>query len=162
MTTGSPVLRMSTITQSAATELAANAVAAAAGESQAVSVAVCDAEGTLKAFARMDGAPRMSVEVAQDKAYTAIGFGLSGDGWADLLAQDEPLRNGAASVDRLVPFGGSYPITHAGAVIGAIGVSGGHHSQDMRVAEEALRASSLSATGLEATVDAADGEGAEQ
>ena len=37
-------------------------------------IAVCDSDGTLKAFRRMDGAPLLSVQIAQDKAYTTIGF----------------------------------------------------------------------------------------
>jgi uncharacterized protein GlcG (DUF336 family) len=38
----------------------------------------------------------------------------------------------------LVIFGGGYPITIDGAVVGAIGVSGGHDSQDQEVAEAGL------------------------
>ena len=34
-----------------------------------------DDSGVLKAFSRMDGAALLSVQVAQDKAYTAVGFG---------------------------------------------------------------------------------------
>jgi uncharacterized protein GlcG (DUF336 family) len=35
-------------------------------------IAVCDESGVLKAFSRMDGAARLSVQIAQDKAYTAV------------------------------------------------------------------------------------------
>ena len=35
-------------------------------------------------------------------------------------------------------FGGSYPITVDGRVVGGIGVSGGHGTQDMEVAQAAL------------------------
>jgi uncharacterized protein GlcG (DUF336 family) len=38
-------------------------------------IAVVDESGVLKAFSRMDGAALLAVQVAQDKAYTAIGFG---------------------------------------------------------------------------------------
>ncbi len=38
-------------------------------------IAICDEDGALKAFRRMDGAPLLSVQIAQDKAYTAISFG---------------------------------------------------------------------------------------
>ena len=40
-------------------------------------VAILDDGGNLKAFSRMDGAPILSIEIAQNKAYTAL-FGLSG------------------------------------------------------------------------------------
>jgi len=39
-------------------------------------VAILDDGGNLKAFSRMDGAPILSIEMAQNKAYTAL-FGVS-------------------------------------------------------------------------------------
>jgi uncharacterized protein GlcG (DUF336 family) len=104
-------------------------------------IAVVDDSGVLKAFSRMDGAPLLSVQVAQDKAYTAVGFGLSTDGWHDFVKDDPPLAMGAATgIDRLVVFGGGYPIKVGDAVVGGIGVSGGHYSQDMEVAQAGLSA----------------------
>jgi uncharacterized protein GlcG (DUF336 family) len=41
---------------------------------------------------------------------------------------------------RLVVFGGGYPIRENGEMIGAIGLSGGHYSQDMECAKAALAA----------------------
>src|SRR5437763_1309242 len=54
-----------------------------------MSIAVCDEDGTLKAFRRMDGAPLLSVQVAQDKAYTAISFGgMASHEWFDFVKND--------------------------------------------------------------------------
>ncbi len=39
--------------------------------------------------------------------------------------------------DRLIVFGGGYAIKSGGAIIGRIGVSGGHYSEDMQIAEAA-------------------------
>lgn len=104
-------------------------------------IAVVDESGILKAFSRMDGAALLSVQIAQDKAYTAVGFGMSTDGWYDFIKDDPPLAAGApAGIDRLVVFGGGYPIVIDGHVVGAVGVSGGHYSQDMEVAQAALTA----------------------
>jgi uncharacterized protein GlcG (DUF336 family) len=104
-------------------------------------IAVVDDSGVLKAFSRMDGAALLSVQIAQDKAYTAVGFGLATDAWHDFIKDDPPLAMGAtAGIDRLVVFGGGYPIKLGGAVIGGIGVSGGHYSQDMEVAQAGLSA----------------------
>jgi uncharacterized protein GlcG (DUF336 family) len=104
-------------------------------------IAVVDESGVLKAFSRMDGAALLSVQVAQDKAYTAIGFGMPTHGWHDFIKDDPPLALGAPSgIDRLVIFGGGYPITIGGKVVGGIGVSGGHYSQDQEVAEAGLAA----------------------
>ena len=104
-------------------------------------IAVVDDSGVLKAFSRMDGAALLSVQIAQDKAYTAAGFGMATDAWHDFVKDDAPLAMGAApGIDRLIVFGGGYPIKIGDAVVGAIGVSGGHYSQDMEVARAGLSA----------------------
>ena len=104
-------------------------------------IAIVDESGVLKALSRMDGAALLSVQVAQDKAYTAAGFGLSTDQWHDFIKNDPPLAAGAtAGISRLVIFGGGYPIKVGDQVVGAIGVSGGHYSQDMEVARAGLAA----------------------
>ena len=125
------------------TELAHQMVAAAEKKAQEIGVpmviAICDESGVLKAFSRMDGAALLSVQVAQDKAYTSIGFGMSTDKWYDFIKNDPPLAAGAPSgIDRLIVFGGGYPITKDGQIIGGIGVSGGHYTQDMEVAQAGL------------------------
>lgn len=125
------------------TELAHQMVAAAEKKAQEIGVpmviAICDESGVLKAFSRMDGAALLSVQIAQDKAYTSIGFGMSTDKWHDFIKDDPPLAAGAPSgIDRLIVFGGGYPITKDGQIIGGIGVSGGHYTQDMEVAQAGL------------------------
>ena len=102
-------------------------------------IAVVDDSGVLKAFSRMDGAALVSVQIAQDKAYTSVGFGLSTDGWHEFIKDDPPLAMGAApGIDRLIVFGGGYPIRVGDTVVGGIGVSGGHYTQDMDVAKAGL------------------------
>ncbi|KAB1910180.1 heme-binding protein [Micromonospora tulbaghiae] len=129
------------VTIDAAQRILAAAVAKAEQMALPCVIAVVDESGVLKAFARMDGAALLSVQVAQDKAYTAAGFGMPTDGWYDFIKDDAPLATGApAGIDRLVVFGGGYPITADGAVIGGIGVSGGHYTQDMEVARAGLDA----------------------
>jgi uncharacterized protein GlcG (DUF336 family) len=104
-------------------------------------IAICDESGVLKALSRMDGAALLSVQVAQDKAYTAVGFGMSSDAWYPFIKDDPPLAAGAVGgIDRLVIFGGGYLIKLGEQTIGAIGVSGGHYSQDMEVAQAGLAA----------------------
>src|SRR5262245_49129425 len=128
---------------SVSTESAHGIIAAAEAKAREIGVpmvvAVCDESGVLKAFSRMDGAALLSVQVAQDKAYTAVGFGMPTDGWFDFIKDDGPLSAGAtAGIDRLVVFGGGYPIDIDGTRVGAIGVSGSHWSQDMEVAQAGL------------------------
>jgi uncharacterized protein GlcG (DUF336 family) len=119
--------------------LAAEAKAKEMGKSMCI--AVCDEDGTLKAFRRMDGAPLLSVQIAQDKAYTAISFGgMATHEWYDFIKGDPPLLHGIIKTERLVVFGGGYAIKADGAIVGGIGVSGGHYSEDMEIAQAGLAA----------------------
>ena len=131
--------------QSVTSEAAHQVIAAAEGKAFEIGtpmvIAIVDESGVLKALSRMDGAALLSVQVAQDKAYTAAGFGLATDQWHDFIKNDPPLAAGAtAGISRLVIFGGGYPIKVGDQVVGAIGVSGGHYSQDMEVARAGLAA----------------------
>jgi uncharacterized protein GlcG (DUF336 family) len=129
--------------QSVTTEAAHQVIAAAERKALEIGtpmvIAVVDESGVLKTLSRMDGAALLSVQVAQDKAYTAAGFGLSTDQWHDFIKNDPPLAAGATDgISRLVVFGGGYPIKVGDQVVGGIGVSGGHYSQDMEVAQAGL------------------------
>ena len=131
--------------QSVTSEAAHQVIAAAERKALEIGtpmvIAIVDESGVLKALSRMDGAALLSVQVAQDKAYTAAGFGLATDQWHDFIKNDPPLAAGAtAGISRLVIFGGGYPIKVGDQVVGAIGVSGGHYSQDMQVAQAGLAA----------------------
>lgn len=103
-------------------------------------IAICDEAGELKAFRRMDGAAQLSVSISQDKAYTAISFSMATHEWFDFIKDDPPLYQGIVNTPRLVVFGGGYPIKEGDNMIGGIGVSGGHYSQDQEVALAGLAA----------------------
>jgi len=132
--------------QKASITLAAAARIVAAAEAKAremkipMCIAIVDSDGTLKAFSRMDGAALLSVQIAQDKAYTAIAFGLATHEWFDFIKEDKPLLHGIVKTDRLIVFGGGYPMKVDGGVVGGIGVSGGHYTHDMEVAQAGLAA----------------------
>ncbi|MCL4553508.1 MAG: heme-binding protein, partial [Candidatus Marsarchaeota archaeon] len=53
---------------------------------------------------------------------------------------DPPLHTVIVHTPRLVVFGGGYPIVVDGKIIGGIGCSGGHYSQDMVCAQAGLEA----------------------
>jgi len=132
-------VNVATITLDAAHRVIAAAEAKATEMGVPMCIAIADPGGNLKAFSRMDGAALLSTQIAQDKAYTAVGFGMPTHGWHDFIKDDAPLADGAPTgIDRLVIFGGGYPITMGGTVVGAIGVSGGHYSQDQEAAEAGL------------------------
>jgi uncharacterized protein GlcG (DUF336 family) len=128
------------ITIEAASRMIGAAEAKAREMGRPMCIAVVDADGTLKAFSRMDGAPLLAVQIAQDKAYTAVSFGMSTDDWYEFVKNDPPLLHGIIKTDRLVVFGGGYPITTDAGMIGGIGVSGGHYTHDMEVAQAGLAA----------------------
>lgn len=132
-----------TITTDAADRLIAAAAKSAAEIGVPMVIAITDESGTLKAFRRMDGAPLLSVELARDKAYTAVSFGIPTHSWFDFVKNDPPLLHGIVKTPRLIVFGGGYPIKDGGEVVGGIGVSGGHYEQDMVVAKAALAALGL-------------------
>ena len=82
----------------------------------------------------------LNVQIAQDKAYTAISFGIATHQWFEFIKNDPPLLHGIVNSPRLIVFGGGYPVKIDGQVVGGIGVSGGHYKEDMECAEAALKA----------------------
>jgi uncharacterized protein GlcG (DUF336 family) len=135
---------MTIIKHSIDAETAEKAVAAAAKKATELNlkmcIAVADESGDLKAFARMDGAPKLSIQISQDKAYTAASYSIPTHAWFDFIKDDPPLLHGITHTPRLIVFGGGFPIMLKGEMVGAIGVSGGHYSQDMDCARAALEA----------------------
>jgi uncharacterized protein GlcG (DUF336 family) len=125
-------------------QMAENAIEAAAEKAAELKLKMCiaisDESGDLKAFVRMDGAPKLSVQIAQDKAYTAASYSLPTHVWYDFIKDDPPLLHGIVHTPRLTIFGGGFPIVLKGEMIGAIGISGGHYNQDMACARAALAA----------------------
>lgn len=100
-----------------------------------INVSVCDTGGHQIAFARMDGAALLSESIAADKAYSVIAFlGLPTSAWDEVLKSDAVLREGLVHRERLVIFGGGLPVVVGGAIVGAVGVSGGSVDQDEEVA----------------------------
>ncbi|HWP63083.1 MAG TPA: heme-binding protein, partial [Candidatus Binatia bacterium] len=115
-------LLVPTISLAAAERAVRAAVERATELGVAVVVAVADAAGELKAYARMDGAPLLSVRIAQDKAWTAAAFGLPTDAWWGLVKDEPPLLHGIVKTDRLIIFAGGLPLVVEGRVVGGIGV----------------------------------------
>ena len=86
-------------------------------------VVILDDGGNLKAFGRMDGAPIPTIEMAQNKAYTAL-FGVSTQDFFNFIQKDPSLLAGVPALSRMAAWGGGFPIKVNGEVVGAIGVSG--------------------------------------
>jgi uncharacterized protein GlcG (DUF336 family) len=103
-----------------------------------IATAIVDESGNLKCFARMDGASLLASQIAQQKAWTAISFGIPTDQWYENIKSDPPLLTGIPHVPSLIVFGGGYPLRLGEELVGGIGVSGGHYSDDMKCAQAAL------------------------
>src|SRR6202051_2882456 len=101
-------------------------------------VAILDDGGNLKAFSRMDGAPILSIEMALNKAYTAL-FGVSTQEFFNFIQGDQSLLAGIPTLSRVAAWGGGFPIKVNGEVVGAIGLSGAPAVQnDVDCAKAAL------------------------
>lgn len=111
------------------------AVAKAQDIKQPVNIAVVDEGANLVAFIRMDGAFLASIDIAQRKAYTAMALQMDTDRIGPLTQPGAPLYGLEHSSGGLVSFGGGKLLRNAkGALVGAVGVSGGSVEQDEAIA----------------------------
>ncbi len=112
---------------SISSELAQKMVDAAVAKARELgvteNVAILDDGGNLKAFRRMDGASIPTIEIAQNKAYTAL-FGISTQDFFNFIQGDPALLAGIPTLARVAAWGGGFPIKVNGEIVGAIGVSG--------------------------------------
>jgi len=98
-------------------------------------IAIVDAGGNLKLFARMDDAWLGSIDIAIKKAKTARFFDMPTGAIGELSQPGGPLYNIEHSNGGLITFPGGVPLKNAdGEVIGAIGVSGSTVENDHTVA----------------------------
>jgi len=113
--------------QSISSELAQKMVNAAVAKARELGVteniAILDDGGNLKAFSRMDGTPIPTIEMAQNKAYTAL-LGVSTQDFFNFIQGDPSLLAGIPTLARMAAWGGGFPIEVDGEIVGAIGVSG--------------------------------------
>ena len=108
-----------------------------------MSLAVMDPAGHLLALARMDGAPWISATVAQGKAWTAAAYGAPSAAQKEKMA---PMPNFASALTTMThgqytPQTGGVPVYRDGALVGAIGASGGTGEQDEQVCAAAVTTS---------------------
>ena len=125
--------------ESLSLEVAQNVIARAVEKAKTdfgrpICVSICDASGFLLAFARMDGAPLRSIEISQNKAFTAVRIGVATDKFQARLERDH--LEASYFGERMIPLPGGNPLTDAkGAILGAIGVSGLALNEDQSITE---------------------------
>src|SRR3982075_4374568 len=118
------VVKKHSISSELAQKMVDEAVAKARKIGVSENVAILDDGGNLKAFSRMDGAAILCIEIAQNKAYTAL-FGVPTQEFFNFIQGDPSLLAGIPTLARVAAYGGGFPIKVNGGVVGAVGLSGG-------------------------------------
>ena len=132
------VVKKHSISSELAQKMVDQAVAKAREIGVSENVAILDDGGNLKAFGRMDGAPIPTIEMAQNKAYTAL-LGVSTQEFFNFIQGDRSLLAGVPTLARMAAWGGGFPIKVNGELVGAIGESGAPAAQnDVDCAKAAL------------------------
>jgi uncharacterized protein GlcG (DUF336 family) len=111
-----------------------------------LTVVVLDAGGHVVVQKREDGSGILRAEIARGKAYAALGMGVGSRILRDRLKERIAFQAAvaAASDGRFVPVpGGVLILNAAGAVIGAVGVSGDASDRDEHAACEGIKAAGL-------------------
>ena len=93
-----------------------------------MNVAVADSGGNLVAFQRMDGAMLASIQIAEHKARAAVTFRRPTKIFEDGISLMH--LNYLLAFDGVIASRGGIPLIVLGAIVGAIGCSGGTDSQD--------------------------------
>jgi uncharacterized protein GlcG (DUF336 family) len=130
--TSQRLLSMAIGTALVLTAATAGAQAEAKKNNWPVVITILDSGGNLVMTHRLDGAQFGSVEVAREKAYSAMAFRRPTKVFEDLVAQGGAnlrlLRLSGAS-----PLDGGWPIVIDGKIAGGIGVSGVTGAQDAQI-----------------------------
>ena len=105
-----------------------------------ISLAISDPHGNLRFFCRFGDAIVPSIEIAQNKAYTAAVLGQSTRAFGQIAQAGGAAFGINVTHPKLVIFGGGFPLQAEGKTVGGLGVSGGSVEQDEKIAAHALEA----------------------
>ncbi len=117
------IVTYKSIAPDTALELAKGALAACRAHGYQVAVVVLDRFGQQLVLLRDRFAGLPAPGIANDKAYTALGFHMSSADFAKSV-QGGRLSAGLATMPHIVPLAGGLVIEAGGSVLGAVGVAG--------------------------------------
>jgi uncharacterized protein GlcG (DUF336 family) len=117
-------------------------VAEARKQGLSMAIAIVDSGGHLINFTRMDGAMLASIQIATDKAFTAVAGKLPTYLWQEIIRAGELPQ--LFIHERWTAFPGGFPIIKGDRLLGGIGVSGATQFGDTSVARAALLAGGFS------------------
>ena len=127
------------ITLDQAKKAMAGAEAEAKKNNWPVVITILDSGGNLVMSQRLDGAQFGSVEVAREKAYSAVAFRRPTKAFEDAVAQGgSNLR--ILRLTGAMPLDGGWPIVIYGKIVGGIGVSGVTGAQDAQIGKAGVDA----------------------
>ena len=109
-----------------------------AAESRGARVSLCvvDSGGHIVRMDRLDGAPLVSLRVAEGKARTALEMQMD---TAIVQGVAESLPS-IIAIAGIYPFAGGVPLVHDATCIGAVGVSGDTPENDVAIAHQMVAA----------------------
>jgi len=125
------------MTLEVAKQVAAVAEATATKNMWTMAIVILDDGGNLVYLGKMDDTQIASIEVAIQKAKSAVGFKRPTKAFEDQLVGG---RNAIIKIPGAMPVEGGIPLMVEGKLIGAIGVSGGTSAQDGQAAQSAVDA----------------------
>ena len=135
------VVDIKTISLAAAQRTAEGALASARETGIAVVVVVVSAVGQVVLVLRMDGVGELALENTTAKARGALTFRRNTAALAEYFATDMMLGPPMQTRPNILAVeGGDVLKAPDGTIIGAVGISGAHHSQDSKVVEAAVAA----------------------
>jgi uncharacterized protein GlcG (DUF336 family) len=132
-----------------------------AGEKEAnkqevpMAMAISDSGGILLAFHRMDNTMLASVQIAIDKAYTAVLGKIPTGSYQPLFKSGELIP--LFFHERWITFHGGYPLIKDGIIMGGLGVSGGV-IEDCYVARAIMKTGGFSLTDLDEFITSCEAE----
>jgi len=122
------------ITLEQAKKAMASAEAEARKNSWNVVIAIVDSGGNIVMLQRLDDTQFGSIDVARQKAHTAVAFRRPRKVFQDLIAQGG-VNLRLLKLEGASPLEGGVPIVLGGKIVGAIGVSGVTSQQDAQIAQ---------------------------
>lgn len=141
--TPSGLLQINVMPASMAMTAAQAALDHCAADGYAVSIAVVDQSGILRAMVRGDNAPPHTIDSSRKKAYTAAAAKAPTSAIVDMIAAVPKFAGMANMNDEFIILGGGLPIFIGEAAVGGIGVAGAPGDE----LDEACGAAGLEAIG---------------
>ena len=134
---GADLATKKSMTLEVAKQIAAAAEVEAKKNNWTVVIAIVDDGANLVYLQKADETQIGSIEIAQDKAKTAVRFKRPSKALEDAVAGG---RNAVLKLTGALPIEGGIPLLDGGKIIGAIGVSGVQSSQDGQIAQAGVNA----------------------